>query len=83
MAEMPCDRAMPTSKSGDSAPTAPCKGMTAEGIKQMGCVSVQALPAHFSAHESAVEYGAVDYWSSHGELVSLVPEPEPLPPRTA
>jgi len=84
MAEMPCDMAMPTSASGDgSAPMAPCKGMTADCIKQMGCVTVQALPAHFSAHESAVEYGAVDYWASHGELVSLDHEPEPIPPRTA
>ena len=84
MADMPCDMTMPSAMSGDDAkPMAPCKGMTPDCIKQMGCVTVQALPAHFSAHESAVEYGAVDYWASHGELVSLDHEPEPIPPRTA
>ena len=84
MAEMPCDMAMQTAASDDDAvPMAPCKGMTADCIKQMGCVTVAALPVPFSAHESAVEYGAVDYWASHAELVSLDHEPEPLPPRTA
>ncbi|HLZ66547.1 MAG TPA: hypothetical protein VKQ29_09965 [Aliidongia sp.] len=84
MADMPCDMAMPTSASGgDATPMAPCKGMTADCIKQMGCVTVQALPAHFISHETAVQYSTVDYWASFSKLVSLAPEPEPLPPRTA
>jgi hypothetical protein len=84
MTDMPCDMTMPTSASGgDATPTAPCKGMTADCIKQMGCVTVAGLPAHFLIHESAVQYSAIDYWASFSKLVSLDPEPEPLPPRTA
>ncbi|MDB5363174.1 MAG: hypothetical protein JWO51_4471, partial [Rhodospirillales bacterium] len=67
----------------DAAPMTPCKGMTADCIKQMGCVTVAALPVPFITHESAVQYGAIDYWASHPKLVSLDHEPEPLPPRTA
>lgn len=84
MADMPCDMTMPISASGDdAAPMTPCKGMTADCIKQMGCVTVAALPVPFITHESAVQYGAIDYWASHPKLVSLDHEPEPLPPRTA
>ena len=84
MADMPCDMTMPASASGgDATPMAPCKGMTADCIKQMGCVTVAALPVPFTTHETVVQYGAIDYWSSHSELVSLDHEPEPLPPRTA
>jgi hypothetical protein len=84
MADMPCDMDMPTSASGDdAAPVAPCKGMTADCIKQMGCVTAAALPVPFITHESIVQYGAIDYWASHSKLVSLHHEPEPLPPRTA
>jgi hypothetical protein len=84
MADMPCDMTMPTSASGsDATPVAPCKGMTADCIKQMGCVTVQALPVPFMTHETAVQYSAVDYWASFSKLVSLALEPEPLPPRTA
>lgn len=84
MADMPCDMATPASASdGDATPMAPCKGMTADCIKQMGCVTVQALPAHFMVHESAVRYSAIGYWTTLSKLVSLDSEPEPLPPRTA
>ena len=84
MAEMPCDMAMSTSASGDDArPMAPCKGMTADCIKQMGCVTVVGLPAHFMTHESDVQYATIGYWSSLSKLVSLALQPEPLPPRTA
>jgi hypothetical protein len=84
MADMPCDMTTPASASGgDATPMAPCKGMTADCIKQMGCVTVAALPVPFITHESAVQYSAIDYWTTFSKLVSLEPEPEPLPPRTA
>jgi hypothetical protein len=81
-AGMPCDMAMPTSASGDTKPMAPCKGMTPDCIKAMGCVTVSALPAHFLTHESTIQYSTIDYWTSFSKLISLDHEPEPLPPRT-
>ncbi len=66
---------------GDTKPM-PCKGMTADCIKQMGCVTATALPAPFLTHASTVRYSAVDYWTPVIRLAGLIHEPEPLPPRT-
>jgi hypothetical protein len=82
MAGMPCDMAMPASASGDTKPMAPCKGMTPDCIKLMGCVTVSALPARYLTHELAVQYSMIGYWASFSKLASLDREPEPLPPRT-
>ena len=82
--EVPCDMAMPMSASGDDAkPMPPCKGLTADCIKQMGCVTVVGLPVPFTAREATVHYAAVAYWSPLAKLVSLDRQPEPQPPRTA
>jgi hypothetical protein len=77
---VPCN--LGTSASGESKPMAPCKGMTSDCIKQMGCSTVSVLPARFLTHDSTVRYSAVDYWTSFSELASLERRPEPLPPRT-
>jgi hypothetical protein len=82
MAGMPCDMAMPASASGDTKPMPPCKSMTPDCIKLMGCVTVTALPARFLTHEMTVQYSTVDYWTVSSKLASLDHEPEPLPPRT-
>jgi hypothetical protein len=81
-AGMPCDMAMPAAGSSDNEPMAPCKGMTSDCIKLMGCVMVTALPARFTSQEAPVRYSTVDYWTAAPLLVSLDREPEPLPPRT-
>ncbi len=81
MAGMPCGMAMPASIAGDTKPM-PRKGMTADCIKQMGCVTATALPAPFLTHASTVRYSAVDYWTPVIRLAGLIHEPEPLPPRT-
>jgi hypothetical protein len=81
-AGMPCDMTMPSSISGEMKPMTPCKGMTPDCIKAMGCVTVSALPAHFLTHESTMRYSAIDYWTSHSKLAGLDRQPEPLPPRT-
>src|ERR1700722_12179734 len=57
MAGMPCDMAMPAS--GDTKPMPPCKGMTPDCIKLMGCVTVTALPARFPTHRMTVRYSMV------------------------
>lgn len=82
--DAPCCMGMPMSASGgDAKPMTPCKGLTADCIKQMACVTIDALPAHFTADVSAVQYAMIDYWSPLSELVSLDHQPEPQPPRTA
>lgn len=83
-AGMPCDdMTMPTSAAGDAQPMQPCKGMTPDCIKLMGCVTATVLPPHSLTHQSTVRYSAIVYWTPVSELASSDLEPEPLPPRTA
>lgn len=80
---MPCNMAMPMSASGDTKPVAPCKGMTSDCLKLMGCVTVTALPARYTTHAIVVQYGVVDYPTFSSELTGLDHRPDPFPPRTA
>ena len=80
---MPCDMTMPAEMTGGMDAPSPCKGMTPDCIKMMGCVTISALPAHFVSAESAVEYRTVIYWTADPELAGQTPAPEPQPPRTA
>ncbi len=87
MAGMPCDMMMPHAKMPDEKPMAPsngspCKGMTSDCIKQMGCVTDAALPARTVNLDIAAHFSNVDYWSAWSKLADFVREPEPLPPRT-
>jgi hypothetical protein len=82
MAGMPCDMMMPAAGAEHSKPMMPCKGMTPDCIKLMGCITDVALPARFMSHAFTVRFAAVDYWSASSELAELVNTPEPLPPRT-
>jgi hypothetical protein len=83
MADMPCDMAMPVADAGHGAPMAPCKGMTPECIKQMGCVANAALPIWLVDDETTFAFSLVAYWSARSEMTGMAQEPEPLPPRTA
>jgi len=84
MAGIPCSMmAMPDAGTGHGVPMAPCKGMTPDCIKQIGCVTATALPSPFMTIEVAAHFSGVDYWSARSELANFVREPEPLPPRTA
>ncbi len=76
---MPCDMVMPDV----GTPMAPCKGLTLDCIKQMGCVANLALPARLPGTDMMFPASSVAYWSAGSLLVSVVREPEPLPPRTA
>jgi hypothetical protein len=82
MAGMPCDMMMPAASSERGEPMTPCKGMTPDCIKQMGCVADVALPARLANNEFVAHFTTVDYWSAMSELAELVNTPEPLPPRT-
>jgi hypothetical protein len=65
-----------------ATPMAPCKGMTPDCIKVMGCVTDVALPARLISHEFAAQFTTVNYWTAVSALADLVSTPEPLPPRT-
>ena len=82
MAGMPCDMMMPHAGMQDETPMPPCKGMTSDCIKQMGCVTYAALPARTMDLDTAAGFSVVDYWSAWSTLAEFVREPEPLPPRT-
>ncbi len=80
---MPCDMMMSgQAADGHAKPMAPCKTMTVDCIKQIGCVADIALPARFASLEVVAHHTSVDYWAAWSKLASLVREPEPLPPRT-
>ena len=83
MADMPCDGMASVADAGQGTPMAPCKGLTPDCIKQMGCVVDVALPARLPGADVAVAFSTVAYWSAGSAMAGLVRAPEPLPPRTA
>lgn len=82
MAGMPCNMMMSHAGMQYDKPMPPCKGMTSDCIKQMGCVTDAALPARMVNFDIAAQFSDVDYWSAWSKLADFVREPEPLPPRT-
>jgi len=83
MAGMPCDMAMPVADSGQGAPMAPCKGLTPECVKQMGCVANVALPIRLADRATSFVFSPVTYWSARFLMTGVARSPDPLPPRTA
>jgi hypothetical protein len=84
MAGMPCGMMMSMADAGHGEPMVPCKGMTPDCIKQMGCIVVDvALPARLASTDVTVALSTVAYWSAWSEMAGLAREPEPFPPRTA
>lgn len=82
VATMPCDMAMPGMDAGHDKPMLPCKGLTPDCIKQMGCVAKTALVPHFIDFERPTQGRLVDYWPTRSNLAGSVHVPEPLPPRS-
>jgi hypothetical protein len=82
MAGVPCDMSMPTAGAERGSPMVPCKGMTPDCIKQMGCVADTGLPVRVASHASAARFSAVEYWDIRSEVTGFIYAPEPLPPRT-
>lgn len=82
MAGMPCDMMMPTADADHGKPMAPCKGMTPDCIKMIGCVTDVALPARLMRLAFAGQFTTVNYWTALSRLADRVSTPEPLPPRT-
>lgn len=78
----PCGMEQSMSHANDTKPMVPCKGIKADCVNQMGCISMTAIPAHVVIFQSTVKYRAIDYQMSFSKLDSLDLTPEPLPPRT-
>lgn len=83
MAGMPCAMMASHPAVRGEAPAPPCKSMTWDCIKQMGCVADAALPAPPARLDVAVRVSDVDYWTALSTLADFVREPEPLPPRAS
>jgi hypothetical protein len=83
MAGVPCDMSMPTAGAEHGSPMVPCKSMTPDCIKQMGCVTDIGLPVRVASDESAVHFSAIEYWNIRSEVTGFIHAPEPLPPRTS
>jgi len=83
MADVPCDMMMSMAGAGHGQPMAPCKGLTPDCVKQMGCVVDVALPARLASTDVTVPLSTVAYWSAWSAMAGLIHAPEPLPPRTA
>ncbi len=82
-AEMPCDMAaMPMAETGQGQTTAPCKGLTPDCIKQMGCIADVALPVRLAAADPGVPFGTADLRQVRSTLSGTVSNPDPMPPRT-
>jgi hypothetical protein len=83
MADMPCDGMASMADAGQGTPMAPCKGLTPDCIKQMGCVADVGLPARLATAGDPVTFSKVAYWTTGSVMAGVVRQPEPLPPRTA
>ena len=78
------DDQMPASGDMKTKPTVPCKGMTSDCIKLMGCVTINALPAHFVTFAIADHFdSAIRYWAFGSDWTGIHHRPDPFPPRTA
>jgi hypothetical protein len=61
----------------------PCKGLTPECVKQMGCVTIPAVAERFVFNSVNVSYTRVVYWSLASDAEGLSSKPDLLPPRTS
>jgi hypothetical protein len=58
----------------------PCKGISLDCAKQVGCISSPALPAPSTALGSPTAYGCVAYWSPLALRAGLSIKPDLFPP---
>jgi hypothetical protein len=58
----------------------PCKGISLDCAKQLGCISLPALPAPSNALTSPTVYGHVVYWSLLASRAGLTLKPDLFPP---
>lgn len=76
---MPCDQMTGMMQSPKSGTEMPCKGITPECIKQMGCIGFPSLPATHQLSTS-VTYAVVSYHLLQQSVQGVSPEPDLFPP---
>ncbi len=60
----------------------PCKGISLDCAKQLGCISSPALPAQSTALGTLTVYGRVAYWPLATLQAGLSIKPDLFPPIT-
>lgn len=82
--DMPCDHmASMQGMTNDAAGhPMPCKGITPDCAKQMGCITIPAVAGRFATTVVSVSYTKVVYPSRTSDAEGLAPKPDLLPPRT-
>jgi hypothetical protein len=78
--QLPCDPMVAMTQAANPAGgTVPCRGITPDCIKQMGCIGVaNLLPAEGLA--TPIVYAAIIYWPVRQLLDGVAHEPDLLPP---
>lgn len=80
---MPCGMMMmPVAGSGAHAKPAPCKGMTTDCIKRLGCAVDAGLPSSRAGGLTVVRISATRYWPLPCRVTGWIMPPDPWPPRT-
>jgi hypothetical protein len=82
MADCPHMHAQAQHKAGPPKPM-PCKGMTLDCMKWMGCIGFPNLPTPVAQGSAPVEYGRVAYWSVASLGDGRAIKPNLLPPIAA
>jgi hypothetical protein len=79
---VPCDHMTAMGQPGSAVPghDTPCKGITPDCVKQMGCIGVPSVPVRADVLATPVSYVAVTYCSPQPTLGGLSPEPDLFPP---
>ena len=79
---MPCGMMMmPSAASGAHAKPVPCKGMTPDCIKQLGCAVDAGLPWSRAGGLATVRVSATRYWPLSRRATGWFMPPDPWPPR--
>lgn len=80
-ASLPCEHmAAMTQASEPTNESQPCKGVTPDCIKQMGCIGVPNLLPASEAVATLVEYATITYWSPRLMLDGVSHQPDLFPP---
>jgi len=81
-ASVPCDHMTAMGQPGSAVPghDSPCKGITPECVKQMGCIGVPSVPIRVDALAAPISYVMIIYWSPQPTLGGLSLEPDLFPP---
>jgi hypothetical protein len=83
-AGVPCEHMAAMGQSGSAVPghNAPCKGITPDCVKRMGCIGIPSLPVRAGVLVTPVSYVTITYWPPRETLGGLSLKPDLFPPIT-